>query len=60
MGREIKSQVKTLEEYRAAWLEAERELMVRGYPLEQVAVLAEVWPSAWPPERHHPRAVSAK
>jgi hypothetical protein len=27
----------TMEEYRAAWLEAERELMISGYPLEPVA-----------------------
>jgi hypothetical protein len=30
----MNSQLKTLEEYRAAWLEAERELTMRGYPLE--------------------------
>jgi hypothetical protein len=27
----------TMEEYRAAWLEAERELMISGYPLAPVA-----------------------
>ena len=32
----MNTQLETIEEYRAAWLEAERELMMSGYPLEPV------------------------